>query len=118
MTNYPKDPASGAPKGYHAFGQGENIPSDVVQVAVKIKDQYIRMPFGTVIPFQSNGQYYMARIEPHSNKPRGVSVYKKNEGDLIPSKRRAAPASSDSDMLNVIYKYYDQARQALKGIVD
>lgn len=124
MSNYPKDPTTGAPKGYHAFNANEKPPAGVTSNAISIRDSYINMPFGTVIPFESDGNFYMARIEPHSNKPRGVTVYKKNDGDLItmPKKKPAEiniepREAKPSGSLGTIYNYFNTAIKDIGGLI-
>lgn len=117
MSNYPSDPTTGAPKGYHAFSKGEKVTPAVSQAAIQIRDKFINMPFGTVVPFEAEGKYWMARVERHSNKPRGITVYKKNDDSLLKQKPNVPHQKNESDSLNAIYRYFEQASKDMGDIV-
>lgn len=119
ISNYPNE-QTGAPQGFRAFQKGEEVPLGVKQMAKKILDLYIREPFGTVVPFTSDGKKYMARIERHSNAPRGITVYKAKSDTTQTQSIQVAkqtPPKDDSQLLGPIYHYFDEAAKALRGLI-
>jgi hypothetical protein len=120
----PAQTISGPPKGYAAFRAGEEVPPDVKQMAKIIMHKFIDQPFGTSIPFSSNGKDYIARVERHSNAPRGITVYKKKDAYKLTTEQQTVSLPSaikqqtteDESKFAPIYRYFDEASKAISNL--
>ena len=71
----------GPPPGYTSAFKGQTPPPEAQAIATQILNS--GKPMWSLIPITVGGKNYIAKIEPHSNSPKGVSIYQKNTGPTI-----------------------------------
>lgn len=71
----------GPPPGYTSAFKGQTPPPEAQAIATQILNS--NKPLWSLIPITVGGKNYIAKIEPHSNAARGISIYQKKKGPTI-----------------------------------
>jgi hypothetical protein len=84
---------AGPPSGY----MSAKFPTPEIASKIEAKAKgWLSQPMWTEIPFEEGGKQYVAKLEPHSNAPKGVSVYERA------SSKTNAPSNTPSLPSNML----------------